>query len=79
MTTFEFVGNMTAEVFSLLKEKTQTRGLADGWNQFMAGFSNTIKTPCPKCQKINCWAHGIEQIDPVVELNMAKSEQPHVK
>lgn len=79
MTTFEFVGNMTAEVFLLLKEKTQTRGLVDNWNQFMAGFSNTMKTPCSMCQKINCWSPAVDQIDHVVALNKIKSERRHVK
>lgn len=78
MTTFEFIGNITAEVFLLLKGETQTRSITESWNQFMAGFSNKIKTPCPMCKQIDWISSGVEQI-PSVNVKKKSKGQVNAK
>jgi hypothetical protein len=79
MSTFEFIGHITAEIFLLLQDRIKTRGIIESWNQFMAGFSNTIKIPCPMCQKLECWLPDVEQVAPAVKLNTKNSGQAHAK
>ncbi|MBY0353244.1 hypothetical protein K2W90_02660 [Candidatus Babeliales bacterium] len=54
MSTFEFLGCLTAELFEVLKGRL-TRGVSDNWDQFMAGFSNDKKIACPICEKHVGW------------------------
>ena len=55
MTTFEFLGHMTAEVFLILKSKLQTRSVSEGWSCFMAGFADKMQITCPVCEKFQGW------------------------
>jgi hypothetical protein len=79
MSTCEFIGNITAEVFLILKEKIKTRGILDGWNQIMAGFSNTIELPCPMCKKFEYWLPDVEQIKATVESKSNNGDKIHAE
>lgn len=78
MSTFEFLGCLTAEVFLILQERTKTRGISENWNQFMAGFSNKIKIPCSMCQKVECWLSGSEQTNSCVEFKRDNNDQINI-
>ena len=70
---------MTAEAFLILKEKLKTRGLFECWNQFMAGFSNTIETKCPMCKKFEGWVSDSEKTDYVIEPAINEDGQKNVE
>ncbi len=50
MTTFEFLGHISAQIFLVLKERLQTRSVSECWSSFMAGFATEIKIACPLCK-----------------------------
>ena len=78
MSTFEFLGHMTAEVFLILKERLKVRGLLDDWNQFMAGFSRNMQITCPMCKACD-WLPDDELADQPSETNIMSKDQKHVE
>lgn len=79
LTTFGFLGHMTAEIFLLLQKSMQTRGITVGWSHFMSEFSNKIKIPCAMCQKTDyCLPEDVQVNSFVKSQNIEKGES-HVK
>ena len=76
MTTPEFLGHLTAELFEILKARL-TRGLSDGWNDFMAGFANDQKISCPICEKYVSWVPEAIDLDAFSQSCSAKKEHDH--
>ena len=55
MTTAGFLGSISGELFSMLKQWLITRNLVDAWDESMAGFATSNKIPCPICKHETSW------------------------
>ena len=52
MTTAGFMGNLTAEVFEILKARFTRFAF---WDDFMNDFANHQKLCCPQCENYVAW------------------------
>ena len=74
MSTFEFLGCLTAELFEILKGRLK-RSISSNWDEYMAGFANKEKMACPICEKYVSWTpEAIDTKDFTVKM---KREQEH--
>jgi hypothetical protein len=78
MSTFEFLGCLTAELFEVLKGRL-TRSLSDDWDLCMTGFANDKKIACPICEKYVSWIP--EAVDPAAfkKSSLDNVEQNHAR
>ena len=76
MTTSEFLGHLTAELFEILIGRLK-RNLSDEWNHCMAGFANNEKISCPICKKYVSWVPEEIDLDAFSPSCNAEKEHDH--